>query len=261
MKRRSAIGFDRRIDIEWLDAAAGKVAAGASEAELRDYLWNLLEGVVAGEKSNSARGKTVTVLNHIWCQVPDAAKPLQIRGLQLLPHVFPSDRLAVHWAMAVGTYPFVTDVASAIGKLLALQGHVTLSQLTRRLVEAWGERSTMVRAVQRVVRSMVQWGVLKDTDDRGVYVLAAQRRTVNSRLAELLAEALLVDADQSVMAVKQLVRHPAIFPFDVRMSAHQLRKCKQFRVHRQGVDMDVVGLAEPRDASPPKGALGQMRLY
>jgi hypothetical protein len=28
MAERTTIGFDRRIDIEWLDAAAGRVAAG-----------------------------------------------------------------------------------------------------------------------------------------------------------------------------------------------------------------------------------------
>jgi hypothetical protein len=243
MSRRSTIGFDRRIDIEWLDAVAGKVAAGSSAEEVREFLWTLLDGAVTGDKVNSARGKTVTVLSHIWSQVPAQAVGLRDRALGLLSDVGAGDRLALHWAMVLGTYPLMVDVADAIGRLLALQGNVALSQLTRRLVETWGERSTMIRAVQRVVRSMVQWGVLADTDDLGIYVASGTPRRVAAPVAELLVEALLLDTDHQVMPVDQLVGNPALFPFKLELNGHQLRQASQFQVHRQGVDVDVVALA------------------
>jgi hypothetical protein len=34
---RTTIGFDRRIDVEWLAAAAGRVAAGYSPADVREF--------------------------------------------------------------------------------------------------------------------------------------------------------------------------------------------------------------------------------
>jgi len=92
---------------------------------------------VSGDKFNSARGKTVTVLNHIWGDVPRPAASLRERAAALLEGSTPDERLALHWAMMVGTYPVFTDTAAAVGRLLTLQGSFTLAHLTRRLVGLW----------------------------------------------------------------------------------------------------------------------------
>ena len=244
VRRWETIGFDRKVELSWLDAVASKVAAGATEEEVRAYLWRLLKGAVAGEGPHSARGKTVTVLAHIWSQVPEEARALRDRAARLLPEVPPEHRMALHWAMALATYPFFADVATAVGRLLVLQENVALAQVTRRLVELWGERTTMVRAAQRVVRSMVQWGVLKDTAERGVYERAGPPMEPGGPLAQLLLEALLLGVSSDGMPVDQAIQHPALFPFRLDLAAHDLRRAARFHIHRQGLDVDVVGLAQ-----------------
>ena len=157
-----------------LDATAEWTLQGLSVPEIRAQLERLLDGQVAGEGPHSARGKTMTVLLHVWTAVPDAAVPLRDDALALLRGRTARERLALHWGMCLATYPFFRDVAATTGRLLALQGEAALSQIVRRMAESWGGRSTLKRAVQRVVRSFVEWGVLAESGDRGVFSPAAK---------------------------------------------------------------------------------------
>jgi hypothetical protein len=90
--------------------------------------------------------------------------------------------------MALAAYPFFMDLMAAVGRLIALQSAATLAQLTRRMIENWGDRSTLRRAVQRVLRSVVQWGILKDGRARGSYVVAGQKILVPDDRAVVLLE-------------------------------------------------------------------------
>ena len=80
---RRIIGFDRRIRLEWLDAAADGAAAGLAPADLRSSLVRRLEGEVAGGGTpHQARGKTATVLLHVWARVPAGVAPAARRRLR-----------------------------------------------------------------------------------------------------------------------------------------------------------------------------------
>lgn len=91
---------------------------------------------------------------------------------------------------------------------------------------------------------MVQWGVLKDTAQRGVYECGGARVETAGPLALVLLEALLLGTGSEAMAFDQAVRHPALFPFRLNLTTHDLRGAPQFRLYRQGLYVDVVRLAE-----------------
>ena len=243
MSTRESIGFDRRIDIEWLDAVVQQVAAGVHGSELRSFAFDLMDGVVAGgTKHGTAAQKTVTVLTRTWANVNNEIIELRDRAVGLLPSLSPKERVVLHWALATAGYRFFGDVAASAGRLLHLQGDMNLAQLTRRLREEWGDRSTLNRATQRVIRSMVQWGALADTEARGVYASLPKRVPVSGELAEVLVESLLIHNGKAI-PIDQATRHPALFPFDVTLPGHVLRQSPRFEVHRQGLDVDVVGLS------------------
>jgi hypothetical protein len=239
--KRKAIGLDRKIKLEWLDATADWAAQGFSIPEIRSKLHELLEREVAGEGSHSARGKTITVLLHVWVLVPDHLVPLRDDGLRLLRGLSGQDRLPLHWGMCIASYPFFRDVASTSGRLLALQGTAALSQITQRMAGVWGERSTLIRAVQRVLRSLVLWGILHETSDRGVFAPAPKRPVKDSaRLSPWLLEASILNSGRRVHSLQSLLTSTALFPFALNANPQDVLANPRLELHRQDLDEHLV---------------------
>ena len=235
------IGFDRKIRLDWLDATAEWTMQGLSAPDVRAQLERLLDGQVAGRGSHSARGKTMTVLLHVWMAVPDAVVPLRDDALALLRGRTGRDRLPLHWGMCLATYPFFRDVAATTGRLLALQGEAALPQIVRRMAEAWGERSTLTRAVQRVVRSFVEWGVLAETGARGVFSPAARIAVPGDGVGPWLLEVGLVSSGRREYPLRGLVG-ASLYPLDLTVSGRDVSGNPRLELYRQGLDEDIVVL-------------------
>lgn len=239
---RRRIGFDRKIELAWLDAIAGQAAAGASAQEARDYVWRLLDGVLAGDSIHNARGKTLTVLSQVWLSVPEQARKIRERALKLFVDAAASERLAIHWAMMMVAYPFFLDVATSAGKLITMNGDVTFSQIVRRMRDAWGDRSTLPRATQRILRSMVQWGALRDGGPHGQYLPQSAPTKVSGDAAELLLMGLLTGLGRG-LHVSHLLSHSSLFPFDLRAHSNWLSRSPRLQFHRQGDQTDFVEIS------------------
>lgn len=140
---------------------------------------------------------------------------------------------------------------------LEVQGNASLSQVTRRVAEKWGNRSTLQRAVQRVSRSFVAWGVLQERSTRGVYESGRARLAIGSSVGRLLIEGLLLGGGRASLPLAELVRHVALFPFDVEVRGGELRPPPELRVDRRGLDVDVVTLPPGK---PTRKATQQIAL-
>ena len=242
MNRGRRIGLDRRLELDWLDAVAAQVAAGADETAVRDRLFDLLRDQVGGErKPGTARHKTVGVLVGAWVLTPKRLTAFRGRAIDLLPSLSPRERLAMHWGMLMPVYPFFGDVACHLGRMLSLQGNLSLAHLTGRMRREWGDRSTVDRAAQRIVRSMVEWDALRDTGVRGVYEANRQPIPLNGDASKLVLEGLLHYA-QRPLPIDDALRHPGLFPFDLNLRPYDLRGSSLFEIHRLGLDIDMVAL-------------------
>jgi hypothetical protein len=242
MPERGRIGFDRTISSEWMDAAAARVMTGEAPDDTRKFLWGFLEGIESGTTNNSNRGKTLTVLTRIWVSVPKQAEPLKRAALKCVASTPGEARIGLHWAMVVGTHPFFFDVANHVGKLIKLHGHASRSQIKRRMTDKWGDRSTLERAIQHVLRSMTQWGVLMVGREHGSLTASPHRIEVDKEVGQVLVHSVLLSHGEG-LAISHLIDHPALFPFSIRVTARDLRESAAFRVQRQGDQSDFVELS------------------
>ena len=242
MPDRRRIGFDRTIAAQWLDAAVARVMTGEPADATRKFLWEFLEGVERGTTNNSSRGKTLTVLTRVWVSVPKQAEPLRRAALQCVSSASGENRIGVHWAMVVGTHPFFFDVSTHVGKLIKLHGQANRSQIKRRMTETWGDRSTLERTIQHVLRSMAEWGLLRAGEEHGAIIGPARRISLRDEIGQLLLQAVLLGQGKG-LSFSHLIDHPALFPFVVQVTARDLMRNPNFRVQRQGDQSDLVELA------------------
>lgn len=235
------IGFDRRLRLSWLDLTAGLCQEGLEFDAVAEKLDRQLADEIEGDE---ARRKTITVLKRIWVTVPAPSEPFRDQALELAASVDPEERLCVHWGMALLAYPFFRDVAATVGQLGRLQGRMSLAQVERRMVESWGERTTLVRATQRLIRSFVDWGIMEDTNELGVYELAPVRRTENQNLALWLLDCAVVSNEADQMPLAELGQLTYLFPFDLPPFLSEVRRSERFKISRQGLDLEMISSGE-----------------
>ena len=248
MKGGGQVGFSQRIRLDWLDYTANAVLAGNGKddiaAALRERLRDALS--VGNDPKRGAREKAVTILTKVWVTVPEGLRPLRDEGLDLLRRANADDRMLAHWCMCMATYPFFGVVAEAAGRLLRLQGTAAAAQVQRRLRERLGERETVARATRRILRAFVDWNVLVETGEKGIYRSAAKRVVRDGPLAVWVLKASLSTEGGRPQPLSAVLRAPRLFPFEIAPpSAAELEAGGAFEIVRHGLDQEaLLGLAE-----------------
>src|SRR5262249_55347830 len=165
------IGFSQRVQLDWLEQTAALVLAGQTRDQIETALQECLRDKLSlgGTAQRGNREKAITILLKIWASVPKCLQSLRDDGLDYLRHLPHDDHLALHWGMIMAVYPFFGVVAESVGRLMRLQGTCAAAQIQRRIREQLGERETVARAARRILRCFVDWGVLQETREKGVY--------------------------------------------------------------------------------------------
>ena len=239
------VGFSQRIQLGWLEYTAQLSLAGKTReqinAALQEHLHDKLS--VGHQVQRGHREKAITILLKVWLDTPPALQGLRKEGLDLFSQLPPRDHLPMHWGMSMAVYPFFGGVAGVVGKLLRLQEQIGTAQVQRRIREQLGERETVARAARRIYRSFIDWGVLAETEKKGVYRKASPLRVSNSHLAAWLFECVLHSNSHGWTPTASLDGHPALFPFHSGISAREgLRGHPRIESTRHGLDQEMVRL-------------------
>lgn len=213
--RYTQIGFSQRIRLEWLEYTVNLINSGKNAAEINDALQNLLEDKVSigGSAIRGNREKIISILLKVWLKGPKELEDFRDDGLELLKNLPNSTHIAVHWGMIMATYPFLASVAGNTGRLLNLQETASAYHIQRRVRELYGERETVSRAARRVLRSFMDWEVLSESGEKGIYCSGKTINIEDSHLGTWLIEASLHSQPANTGYLRDLMNSTSLFPF------------------------------------------------
>jgi len=245
MPKEIQVGFSQRIQLDWLERAATLALIGQSysqaETTLLDFLTDKLS--VGSQTKRGNRHKATTILLKIWLTAPLPQQPFQKNGLELLRTSNQATHLPLHWGMSMVTYPFFGAIAATIGRLFHLQQTITIAQVHQRIQEQYGQRQTVTRATQRVVRCFTDWGVLQETGTLGHYQARPKQPLDNPEMAVWLMEAVLRATQTDSQPLQTLLQAPQLFPFSLTMPPQNVIEANgRLEYFRQGVTMEMVAL-------------------
>lgn len=250
--RFSQVGLDRLVRYSWFERVASLALAGEDAKGIKPILQEEMKGSFRSENV-TVRGsvdKTLTILFRVWLAPPVELEPLRHEGLQLLKEFPRRAHLPIHWGMVMAVYPFWSSVATQVGRLLKLQGSVSAIQVQRRIREQYGERETVARRARYVMRSFVDWGVLKETESKGIYLAADPFGISEPSITAWLLEASLHARPSGSASIGELVEAPNLFPFGLKSSysTRLIGDSKRIELVRHGLDHDLLMLKTPRGA-------------
>ncbi len=214
----------------------------AIKNELDDYLTDRLSGGITSDRGS--RQKLVTILLNIWLKHPDERRDFCQDAYKLLKTTHRTDWIVIYWGMTSTAYPFWADVAKNVGRLFNLQGQLTNLQVYRRLHELYGDREIVSRATRSVVRSFVDWGLLRQTGKKGVYTKELPCEIEKSELVSWLIEALLYNKEYNSSSISEIYVNPQLFPFKIRnLSPQQLIDgSSRIEIFQHGLDDKLIRL-------------------
>ncbi len=245
MTTRTQVGFSQRIQLDWLERTASLLLVGNTRDQIQAALDDMLKDKLSvGSNARwGNRGKVVTILLNIWVDVPEALDGLRNDGLEHLKRLPRDHHLPIHWGMTMAAYPFFGIVVETVGRLLRLQGYAAAAQVQRRLSEHLGERETVTRAARRIMRCCIDWGVLHETGEKGIYQAAHTRTIDDPKLATWLVEAALRASETQIGTLIAMSQNPALFPFSLTgINGYTIESNGRLEVFRQSLDEDVVTL-------------------
>jgi hypothetical protein len=228
-----------------MDAVAHLAGERRPVAEIRSAMRAMVSQRLSvnsvAKKGNSQ--KATCILMRAWVTVPKEMVALRDQGLELFEKADDTERLALHWGMCMVAYPFFTMVAESTGRLLRLQGTVVQAQVLGRIWDQIGERETVTRAAQRVLRTFADWAVLDYVEEPGIYKANPVRAIGNPQLAGWMIEASLQASGQKYIPLQTLRTSPSLFPFSLEsVSTGLIGRNSRLELLRQGLDEELVGI-------------------
>lgn len=223
------VNFSRHLEVHWLDQVARWSAQGLDKKSLDEHIDRMLEPYVTCKVN---RGKTRNQLVNLWFIRPDQ---IDVAFDQFaLSHVSQEEEapLIVHWGKLVAKNIFFSEVVRFAGRKEKHSDSFTYAQIQKHLVELYGDTETVKRALRSVLKTLVDFQILKRNSNRS-YQPRKLNYQVGRKYKSWLLQALMLNKGFSNRSLTDLLDDLVWFPFDFIVPVHDI-DATWFELHQQG---------------------------
>lgn len=134
-------------------------------------------------------------------------------------------------------FPMFGDLVRLVGKMSEYQDELTSAQIKQKVLDEWGERSTVVKGSEKMLASLNAIGVIRRVKV-GRYVVEPAV-PVDEGLSLYLLHADMLANPSSYQTYGELLRLPELFPFKLSVSKEGLLEDDRFMVGNFGREFTV----------------------
>ena len=142
--------------------------------------------------------------------------------------------------MLLLAYPFFRDIVYSTGFLLQLQNNFTSTQLRNRLISKWGHRTTIIRAIDRIIQSLKDWNILivngKSLKSNSKIIVK------NESLCLWFLECIFRTENVDSMLFEKFVSLQTMFPFELKIPMYKIKQAKNFEFQIHGMNVEMISI-------------------
>ena len=230
------VGFDRFIALEWANYALELSAHTENEAAKVSQLKSWLSLRISGK---DAARKTANVLTRLWLDSDADTLYFKDEACKLKLDTKKNDLVLFHWGIALLTFPFFYETCIQIGRLFALQTKITRREIQVRMAEKYSNQGTVPRSVDRVLQSLVDWGVLEKLSHQELGL--KQHKSSDVLLKKWLLESVVFSAPHKRIPLQGFYKMPVLFPFEYNGDVSQIiNSSSKVKIERDGNNSEYI---------------------
>lgn len=218
------VGLSRNIKIEWLNKTVDLVLDNKNYEEIKSELNEYLSYEI---NSPTNLRKSRDILLRIWAKTPDEYLAIRNKALE----TYKQDnvnKLAIHWCMILLTYPIFIDINSLIGKVSNLQDTFTISWLKDKVYEVWGERTTLLHSIDKILQTLNYIGAIERIKP-GIYKIKKYEITDYNTIDLMLSTIIKINQN-AYYEISNLNTVPYMYSFKYEISHEWIHKSSEFEL-------------------------------
>jgi hypothetical protein len=230
------VGFDRFISLEWANYAIELAFQPGINSEqtalLKEYLALSISGKVAVRK-------TANVLTRLWLKPDTPLDRFRDEALHLKMNTKKNDYVFFHWGLALMAFPLFREACVQIGRLAALQTTIGRQAIQSRVTEKYSNRETILRSVDNIFQSLIDWGLLVKIDKQS-YIISLHASN-DLHIKRWLLEVAVYCLPNKRAVLNEFYRLPELFPFEFNGDVRQIvNSSSHVKIERDGNNLEYI---------------------